>query len=122
MAKAKITTFAQVLRLLGSLNDSEKATLRDVLRPAPAPRKKAVKKARPEASATPLLDAGQGGEKDQSANKPELCTACGNTEDYQDHFKPSPHYHPFGSPSSAKSATKRSSSKNARTMESGAST
>ena len=27
--------------------------------------------------------------------KPKLCGACGNEEMFQDHFKPSPHYHEF---------------------------
>lgn len=57
MGKAKLTPFAQVLRLLSDLSDGEKATLRDVLRPEPAKRstKKAGKK--PRADNAPLLTA-----------------------------------------------------------------
>lgn len=103
MAKTKLTNLATVLRLLPTLTDGEKATLRDVLRPEPA--KRATKKAsKPRAAEASLPLIGPGPEADASDHaKPELCGACGNTEDFVDHFKPSPHYHAFEPPKKAKS-------------------
>lgn len=105
MAKAKLTNFAIVLRLLSTLTDDEKATLRDVLRPEPVKRsatKKASKKAKAVEATLPLISA----EPTAEASGSELCAACGNTEDYQDHFEPSPHYHAF-QPTRAKGASKK---------------
>ena len=31
-----------------------------------------------------------------------FCTICAYPEDYQDHYQPSPHYHPFAPPASGK--------------------
>jgi hypothetical protein len=94
MAKAKLTNLAQVLLLVQTLTDSEKATLRDVLRPAPVPRgaKKPTKKPKASADAAPLLTSADASDE----NEPK-CAACGNPESYTDHFQPSPHYHPFES-------------------------
>jgi hypothetical protein len=44
-------------------------------------------------------------ERIASTQKPQLsevplCTTCGHVEDYEDHFQPSPHYHPFAPPAS----------------------
>lgn len=86
MGKAKLTNFAQVLRLLPLLSDSEKATLRDVLRPQTVRTRKAKQDQTPQASATPLLDSAV------------LCGACGHPQEYEDHFPPSPHYHAFEGP------------------------
>lgn len=47
-----------------------------------------------------------------------LCGVCGHTEDYEDHQQPSPHYHPFASPSPAPTAAGRSSSRNGSTITS----
>jgi hypothetical protein len=33
-----------------------------------------------------------------------ICTICGHEQGYQDHFKPSPHYHVFAAPKTAQSA------------------
>lgn len=108
MAKAKLTNFAQVLRLLSTLTDDEKATLRDVLRPTPTPRtvKKSTKKPKVSPEATlPLI----GTAPENTIGQPSgvICAACGNDEGYTDHFEPSPHYHAFEPPRSAKGATKK---------------
>jgi hypothetical protein len=41
--------------------------------------------------------------------KPPICGTCGNVEDFEDHSKPSPRYHPFQPP--APTATRPSSPK-----------
>lgn len=48
-----------------------------------------------------------------SGDKEVICNTCGNYEDFVDHFKPSPHYHPFTPPSSAASAARKSSANSA---------
>lgn len=53
--------------------------------------------------------------------KIEHCDACGKEEGYQDHYQPSPNYHPFASSSTARSAAKGSSSRKGSQIESGAS-
>lgn len=57
-------------------------------------------------------------EQIKSTGKPHLgegpvCTICSHTEDYEDHAQPSPHYHPFAPPCSARSAAGRSSANSA---------
>lgn len=116
MAKPKLTNFAQVLRLVNTLTEDEKATLRDFLRPEPAKRvatKKASKKAKATEATLPLV---ANEPADDTQNGGPICGACGHEEDYQDHFRPSPHYHPFESPSRAKGAGKKSRPREAHTL------
>lgn len=87
MAKAKLTNFAQVLRMLSALTDEEKATLRDVLRPEPQKRKttkQASKRSRANSDQPPLLIAP---EKPESADKPkaEKCYVCHEERDHSNH-------------------------------------
>lgn len=106
MAKAKITPFAQVLRLLETLTDGEKATLRDVLRPAPTPRKSKQPSKKPKATnATLPLELAPTNESREADTGGQLCAACGNVQSHEDHSQPSPHYHAFDAgKKSAKSA------------------
>jgi len=96
-----MTSMATILRLIPTLNDQDLQTLRDVLRPAPAPRKKvAIKREKKK----PLLP-----------TEPELmiCSTCGNPSDFVDHQRPSPNYHPFVVEGIAPRAAKKSSAKGA---------
>lgn len=104
MAKPKITPFAQVLRLLETLTDNEKATLRDVLRPAPAPRAKKASKKKAATATLPLVPVAQVETVTDTSDDGPKCAACGHGEGYQDHVQPSPHYHKFDAGKKAKSA------------------
>lgn len=45
------------------------------------------------------------------ADKEAKCGICGNPEDFQDHFQPSPNYHPFDPPKSVARAVRKSRQK-----------
>src|SRR5258708_5692936 len=86
--RSPMTAMAVILRALGSLTDSEKATLRDVLRPEPAPRKAVKKKVNPNSVA---------------------CGVCGEMHGHPNHD--TDHYgsaHPFQSSASAPRAKRQS--------------
>lgn len=38
---------------------------------------------------------------------PTLCSACGNEENFTDHFKPSPNYHAFEAPKAKKASAQK---------------
>jgi hypothetical protein len=103
---------------INSLPQEEKDLVLDLLVPEPEQEvkvKKTRKKRTPKAEKRGLPQT-QAGDLllpptlDGKIDAEPICGACGNAEDYQDHFKPSPHYHPF---QSAPSAKKRSSAKGA---------
>jgi hypothetical protein len=67
---------------------------------APTPRKTAKKPA----ASTPTT-------KEQPTGKDLICGVCGNDQDYQDHFQPSPNYHEFDPPKSVARAPRKSKPK-----------
>ena len=108
-----------LLNTLRGLSDSDREQLVESLAPQakPKPRKKReAKSARASSLQQQIANAATG-----QVNV-ELCGICGNEAGYQDHFKPSPNYHPFASSSSARSAAGGLSSKNGSQIESEAST
>lgn len=82
----------------------------------PKPRKKAAT-APPAQAKPPTVKKEKEAAKVEGGNGVDLepenfgsrCGVCGNGEQYQDHFQPSPNYHPFDSP--AKNAGKKSKQK-----------
>jgi hypothetical protein len=70
---------------------------------APTPRKTAKKKEAPPPTLLP-----------EDGAKEPMCVVCGHGVDYQDHFQPSPAYHPFAS--SVRTAGRRSSRKGSATQ------
>jgi hypothetical protein len=97
-----------LLETLRGLNVSEREQLVESLAPIKAakkPRKPSSKSARASSMAETLNSNLQQRRrettndvacKDQPSSP--LCTACGHEQGYQDHFKPSPHYHAFAAP------------------------
>lgn len=90
---------------VNALSEDERAFFFDLIDPLPeepeaAQPKKTRKKRKPNVAnakprglpknAPPLLT--DTGNKTEGASR---CGVCGNDEDYQDHFQPSPHYHEF---------------------------
>lgn len=86
---------------IGGLSDAEAQVLMDWLRPQP--QKKSGKKAAGEGGKSKHASSLQQQIQGTATGKPHLgegpvCGICAHTEDYEDHFKPSPHYHEFQPP------------------------
>jgi hypothetical protein len=103
-----------LLETLRGLNVSEREQLVESLAPVKAakkPRKSRGKSARASSMAETLnsnLQQRRRSTADDATGESQspslLCGACGNEESYQDHFKPSPHYHAFAVSKTAQSA------------------
>lgn len=91
MGAKKLRPFAEILILVNSLTDEQKADLLDVLRGKPA---KKERKAR-----TPKA------EKPEKASKVEMCVTCGNEKTHFDHTEASDSYHIFRTSLKTKAAT-----------------
>jgi hypothetical protein len=125
MARSTLTTTIQRIQGLADqvlgLPPEEYHYFLDLIDPQPepaAPAKKTRKKRGPRSSRASGMAAAiknsleQG--KQAAANAGDLdfadneagpkCGTCGNAEDYQDHFQPSPNYHEFEAPKSKKAA------------------
>jgi hypothetical protein len=107
---------------INALPEDERNLVLDLLLPEPeqpeAPVKKTRKKRKsngaalpaskkrglPQGDAAPLLKDADSAGDDESG---PLCSACGNTEHFQDHFKPSPHYHEFATTAKAKASAQK---------------
>jgi hypothetical protein len=95
-----------LLETLRGLNVSEREQVVESLAPIKAakkPRKSRGKSAHASSMAETLnknLQQQRRETVDDSENQlpSRICTICGNEESYQDHFKPSPHYHAFTAP------------------------
>jgi hypothetical protein len=80
-----------------ALEEAHKALEKEL---APTPRKTAKKPA-----ASPQA------QKEQSLSKDPICGVCGNPQDFQDHFHPSPNYHDFEGPKPVARAPRKSRQK-----------
>lgn len=77
MASRKLRPFAEILILVNSLTDEQKADLLDVLRgKQPKKERKASKKT-------------------EKPPKVDMCAICGNEKTFVDHQESSPDYHVF---------------------------
>lgn len=90
MAQRKLRPFAEILILVNSLTDEQKADLLDVLRGKPTKKeRKTSKKA----------------DKTEKSAKPDICVTCGNVESFIDHQPESEVYHKFRASLKTKAAT-----------------
>jgi hypothetical protein len=101
MSKSKVGPEAKIITLFAALSDDSKRIVLDVIKnQSPIPRKATKKAEKP--SASPQA------QKELPVIKEPLCGVCGNPQDYQDHFKPSPNYHEFDPPKSVARAGRKS--------------
>jgi hypothetical protein len=106
MARSPIT---QLIELFHGLTSDQQALFLDQVDPQPDEEEKPAKKARKRSAGKSRRASGIAAalnkslEGQRAASGPN-CTICGNEESYQDHFKPSPHYHAFTAPKTAQSA------------------
>jgi hypothetical protein len=110
-----------LLTTLRGMSEGERELLVESLaptKPVVKKRKSASKSPRASSLAQQIKSAGLPKGDGEKESKEPICAACGNVEDYADHSQPSPHYHPFVSPSSVRNAAGRSSSKNGGSEES----
>ena len=109
-------TFRKVQSLVdqvNALNPDEHGLFLDLLLPESEeqPKQKKTRKKRTTAQSGKQTKKGLPEQTSLMVDRPrtgvstgELCGACGNVEDYQDHFAPSPHYHEFQPGKSKKAA------------------
>lgn len=111
-----------VIQLFNALTKDEKKLCLDFIAPEPEPEPRAEqpKKRRTRKPRTGL-PAQASDKKDKEAEKVEgsngadlepeefgpRCGVCGHGEQYQDHFQPSPNYHPFDAPVADKKLKKK---------------
>lgn len=107
MSRSSITETVQRVQSLvdqvKSLNEDEYAFFLDLLLPEPeqpAVKVKRARKKRAPSAAVPPANKRRGLPTDTAPLLPveksePMCGVCGNGEMFQDHFKPSPHYHEF---------------------------
>lgn len=91
LAQSQLNTAKAVLEAIQQAHTALENAL------TPKPRKK------PERSAP--------AQKDLPVDKEAICGVCGNTADYQDHFKPSPNFHEFEGPKPVARAPRKSKQK-----------
>lgn len=117
MARSPIT---QLIELLHTLTPDQRALFLDLVDPQPDEeekparkvRKRSAGKSRRASGIAETLNNNLQQRRRETANdvtgedqpSSPLCTACGHEQGYQDHFKPSPHYHAFAAPKAAQSA------------------
>lgn len=92
MAQRKLRPFAEILILVNSLTDEQKADLLDVLRGKPTKKERKTSK---RAEKPPK----------EAEKKPDICVTCGNEEPFFDHKVESPVYHKFRTSLKTKAAT-----------------
>lgn len=90
-----------LLQTLRLTNETERALLVETL--SDKPQKKSSKKSAGKGGKSRHASSLQQQIQGTATGKPHLgegpvCGICAHTEDYEDHFKPSPHYHEFQPP------------------------
>lgn len=110
MSRRKVSPEAQIIALFTGLSDEGKRMVMFGLnaimsnegpkQPASTSAPSAVRKSSRKGAAPLLIQSSEddsGNASSASSNDPK-CGICGNPEEYQDHFQPSPNYHPFEAP------------------------
>jgi hypothetical protein len=129
MARSPLTeTIARVQGMIAyvreNLNPGEYDLFLDLVDPQPEPapaKKKRTKRGSKSSRASGLAAAIKNSleaqkkastiSADQGDDSGPLCGTCGNTEDFQDHFRPSPNYHEFEGPKPVARAGRKSKQK-----------